>query len=201
MRSQRNGRPITTRVVAIIAPEKDKATLPDAASMTTVIAAATGRPLEAYIDAVSTQPLFESLPSPGSVATTSNNAPLGITEWRLSNGLRVVLKPTTFKGDEIVFRAISPGGTSLAPDRDFIAAETADAVVAQGGLGAALRSLDVSKALAGRTVSVRADIGETEEGLGGGSSRKDLETMSSSSISRSRRRAPTPWHSASSRNS
>jgi zinc protease len=168
--------PDSNRVVAIIAPEKDKATLPDPASMTAVIAAASGRPLEAYVDTVSTQPLLEPLPSPGRIATTSTNEPRGITEWRLSNGVRVVLKPTTFKEDEIVFRAISPGGTSLAPDRDFIAAETADAVVAQGGLGK-LRSLDVSKALAGRTVSVRADIGETEEGLGGGSSRKDLETM------------------------
>ena len=101
---------------------------------------------------------------------------LGITEWRLSNGVRVVLKPTTFKEDEILFRAISPGGTSLAPDRDFIAAQTADEVMAQGGLGK-LRSLDLGRALAGRTVSVRADIGETDEGLGGGSSRKDLETM------------------------
>src|SRR5688572_7650200 len=168
--------PDRNRVVAIIAPEKDKATLPDAASMTAVIAAASGRPLNAYVDTVSTQPLLEPLPSPGRIATTSTNEPRGITEWRLSNGVRVVLKPTTFKEDEIVFRGISPGGTSLAPDRDFIAAETADAVVAQGGLGK-LRSLDVSKALAGRTVSVRADIGETEEGLGGGSSRKDLETM------------------------
>ncbi len=144
--------------------------------MTTVIAAASGRPLEAYIDTVSKQPLLEPLPSPGRIATTSNNAPLGITEWRLSNGVRVVLKPTAFKEDEILFRAVSPGGTSLAPDRDFIAADTADAVIAQGGLGQ-LRSLDLGKALAGKTVSVRAEIGETEEGLGGGSSRRDLETM------------------------
>ena len=168
--------PDRNRVVAIIAPAKDKATLPDAAKMTAVIAAAGGRPLEAYVDTVSTQPLLDPLPSPGSIATTSTNAPLGITEWRLSNGVRVVLKPTTFKEDEILFRAVSPGGTSLAADRDFIAAETADDVVAQGGLGA-LRSLDLSKALAGRSVSVSAEIGETEEGLGGGSSRKDLETM------------------------
>ena len=168
--------PDRNRVVAIIAPEKDKATVPDAARVTAVIAAASGRPLDAYVDTVSTQPLLEPLPSPGSIANTSTNEPLGITEWRLSNGVRVVLKPTTFKEDEIVFRAISPGGTSLAPDRDFIAAETADQVVAQGGLGK-LRSLDLGKALAGRTVSVRADIGETDEGLGGGSSRKDLETM------------------------
>jgi zinc protease len=144
--------------------------------MTAAIAAASGRPLDAYVDTVNTQPLLATLPSPGSVAATSTNERLGITEWRLSNGVRVVLKPTTFKEDEILFRAISPGGTSLAPDRDFIVADTADAVVAQGGLGQ-LRSLDLSKALAGRTVSVRADIGETEEGLGGVSSRKELETM------------------------
>ncbi len=168
--------PDRNRVVAISAPEKDRATLPDAAKMTAVIAATSGKPLTAYVDTVSTQPLLAPLPSAGRVATTSTNEPLGITEWRLSNGVRVVLKPTTFKEDEILFRAISPGGTSLASDRDFIPAETADEVIAQGGLGK-LRSLDLNKVLAGRSVSVRADIGETEEGLGGGSSRKDLETM------------------------
>ena len=168
--------PDRNRVVAIIAPEKDKATLPDAARITAAIAASSGTPLDAYVDAVSTQPLLEPLPSPGTIATTSTNEPLGITEWRLSNGVRVILKPTTFKEDEILFRAISPGGTSLAPDSDFIAASTADEVIAQGGLGK-LRSLDLGRVLAGRTVSVRADIGETEEGLGGGLSRKDLETM------------------------
>ena len=42
--------------------------------------------------------------------------PSGITEWTLSNGVRVVLQPTTFKQDEILFRAFSPGGTSLAAD-------------------------------------------------------------------------------------
>ena len=101
---------------------------------------------------------------------------LGITEWRLSNGVRVVLKPTTFKQDEILFRAVSPGGTSLASDEDFVPAATADQVVAAGGLGT-LGSIDLNKILAGTSVGVRAEIGETEEGLAGGASRKDLETM------------------------
>src|SRR5204862_995821 len=87
-----------------------------------------------------------------------------------------VLKPTTFKDDEILFRAVSPGGTSLAPDQDFIAAATAPEVVEQGGLGA-FRNVDLQKVLAGTTAAVRADIGTTEEGLAGGSSRRDLETM------------------------
>ena len=64
-----------------------------------------------------------------------------------------MLKPTTFKQDEILFRAVSPGGTSLASDADFIPAETADAVVAQGGLGDFSR-IDLDKVLAGTTASV-----------------------------------------------
>ena len=46
----------------------------------------------------------------------------GITEWTLSNGATVVLKPTTLKEDQILFRAVAPGGTSLASDADFIPA-------------------------------------------------------------------------------
>ena len=71
---------------------------------------------------------------------------------------------------------MSPGGTSLASDADFIPAETASMVIAQGGLGG-LSRIDLEKVLAGTTAFVRADIGETEEGLGGGASSKDLEAM------------------------
>jgi len=168
--------PDRNRLVAIIAPEKDRPSLPSEARLAAVIDAADRAPLTAYVDAVSTEPLLARLPSAGSVATTSTNEALGITEWRLSNGVRVVLKPTTFKQDEILFRAVSPGGTSLASDEDFIPAETADTVVAQGGLGG-LRLVDLEKVLAGTTAFVRADIGETDEGLVGAASSKDLETM------------------------
>src|SRR5678815_2640887 len=141
-----------------------------------VVVAAAIDQLTAYVDSVSTQPLLSPLPAPGAIATTATNEAAGITEWRLSNGVRVVLKPTTYKQDEILFRAVSPGGTSLASDQDFIPAETADAVIAQGGLGA-LSRIDLEKVLAGTTAAVRADIGETEEGLSGGATSKDLETM------------------------
>ena len=172
----RDWMPDRNRLVAITAPEKDRASLPSEATLAAVISAAATAPVTAYVDTVSTQPLLARLPSAGAVAATAANAALGITEWRLSNGVRVLLKPTMFQQDEILFRAISPGGTSLAPDQDYIAAATADAVVAQGGLGA-LSMLDLDKALAGTTAVVRANIGDTEEGLVGGASRKDLETM------------------------
>ena len=168
--------PDRNRVVAITAPESDRPTLPNEATLAAVIDKADGAPLTAYVDTVSTQPLLARLPSAGTIATTLTNEALGITEWRLSNGVRVVLKPTMFQEDEILFRAVSPGGTSLASDRDFIAAATAAAVIAQGGLGG-LRLVDLEKALAGTTAFVGADIGETEERLAGGATRADLETM------------------------
>jgi zinc protease len=115
------------------------------------------------------------LPTPGTIAQTKAD-PDGITEWVLSNGVHVVLKPTTFKQDSIIFRAVSPGGTSLASDADYIPAATAADVVEQGGLGG-FNAIDLDKVLAGTTAAVRADIGPTEQGLAGGSSSKDLETM------------------------
>ena len=168
--------PDRNRLVTIIAPDSDRPSLPSESSLAAVIAGTDGAALTAYVDTVSTQPLLARLPSAGTVATTSTNELLGVTEWRLSNGVRVVLKPTMLQQDEIVFRAVSPGGTSLASDQDFVPAATATAVIAQGGLGE-LSLVDLDKVLAGTTAFVRADIGETGEGLAGGATRADLETM------------------------
>ena len=168
--------PDRNRLVAITAPEKDKPSLPNEARLAGIIDPARRAPVAAYVDTVTEQPLLATLPPAGTIASTVANAPLGITEWRLSNGVRVVLKPTAFKQDEILFRAVSPGGVSLATDDDFIPAATAVMAVGQGGLGG-LRLVDLDKRLAGTTAVVRASITETEEGLGGGSTRKDLETM------------------------
>jgi zinc protease len=87
-----------------------------------------------------------------------------------------VLRPTTFKQDEILFRAISQGGTSMASDADFIPAETAAAVIGRGGLGR-LTETALERSMAGKNAVVEPQIGDTDEGLRGGSSRRDLETM------------------------
>ena len=168
--------PDRNRLVAISAPESDKPTLPNDVRLASAISAGGAERLTAYVDTTTNKPLLPRLPAAGTIASTSATDAVGITEWTLSNGLRVVLKPTTFRQDEIFFRAISPGGLSLASDADYISAETADIVMRQGGLGSFSR-IDLDKLLAGTTASVRVDIADTEEGLAGGAARKDLETM------------------------
>jgi zinc protease len=170
--------PDRNRVVAVSAPKKAGVAVPDETALAAVIknTGAGGGALTAYVDTVSAKPLLDAPPKPGKVTKTVVKDGSGITEWTLSNGVRVVLAPTTFKQDEILIRAFSPGGTSLADDKDFIAAETASQVVGQGGLGT-LSTVDLSKKLAGKAAFVRADIGEMSEGISGRALRRDLETM------------------------
>jgi zinc protease len=168
--------PDRNRVVAVSAPQKTGVPIPDEAKLSAVISGGSGTGLTAYVDEVSSRPLLERQPTPGRIVKTEEKTAYGITEWTLSNGAKVVVKPTTFSRDQILFRAFSPGGTSLAPDRDFIAADTASQVIAQGGLGGWTR-IDLGKKLAGRSASVRPDIDEMREGLIGGSDQDDLETM------------------------
>ena len=167
--------PDRNRVVSVNAPKKTGVTVPDAGALAAVIKSAGGANLTAYVDSVSSRPLLETPPKAGAIAKTVTKDG-GITEWTLSNGVRVVLNPTTYKQDEILFRAFSPGGTSLAADADFVAAETAEQVVPQGGLGT-LNAIDLGKKLAGKAAFVRPDIDEMSEGLNGRALRRDLDTM------------------------
>lgn len=164
------------RMVVITAPDKAGVVIPDQAKVDAVIKAAAARPLTPYVDAVANAALMTSLPAPGAVVKTAVREVPGITEWELANGVKVVLKPTTFKEDEILLRGTSPGGTSLASDADYIPASTATSVVSAGGVGP-FNAVDLRKFLTGKVASASASIGELEESISGASSRRDLETM------------------------
>ena len=164
------------RLVVVNAPEKSGLVIPDETKLAAVIKAVAAKDLKPYVDTVGSAVLLESIPAPGTIARTATKEAAGITEWELSNGVKVVLKPTTFKADEILFRATSPGGTSLASDKDYIPASTATQVIAAGGVGK-FNAIDLRKYLTGKVASAGPFIGELEEGLSGSSSRKDLETM------------------------
>src|SRR6185436_10116150 len=121
--------PDQNRLVVVSAPEKAGLNVPDERKLAAVVRAASSRELTAFVDTVSATALLDAVPQPGRIARTTAIDAAGITEWQLSNGVKVVLKPTTFKEDEVIFRATSPGGTSLASDKDFIPANSATQVV------------------------------------------------------------------------
>ena len=97
------------------------------------------------------QPANQCLPAlpPGTLLEEKEIAQVGVTEWRLSNGVRVILKPTDFKNDQVLLTAFSPGGSSLVPDSEYIPAATATSIVEEGGLGS-FDAITLQKMLAGK---------------------------------------------------
>ena len=164
------------RVIMVNAPEKEGVPVPGEKELLAVLEEVKREEIAPYVDATTDAPLLHDMPEPGEVVSSRTIAEAGITEWTLSNGARVILKPTDFKEDEILLRATSAGGVSLAADENLVPANTADQVVAAGGLGE-FSAVNLQKKLAGKAVFIRPTIAELEEGLSGNASPKDAETL------------------------
>ncbi len=164
------------RVIMVNAPDKPNLKTPTAEELAVVLEAVKKEELAPYQDTVSNAPLLAQPPAPGEIVATKTIEAAGITEWTLSNGVRVVLKPTRFKEDQILVRAMSPGGVSLAEDENLVPANTADDVVSAGGLDG-FSAVELQKKLAGKSITLTPTIGELEEGFSGSASPKDVETL------------------------
>ncbi len=164
------------RVVLVSAPEKAGLAIPTQDELSAVFESVNQKEIQPYVDEVSDQPLVADQPTPGNISEEKIIAELGVTEWTLSNGVRVILKPTDFKNDQILFTAFSPGGHSLISDSNYVAAVTASALIQEGGLDG-FDQIALQKKLAGKIVNVAPWINELQEGLSGNASPQDIETM------------------------
>lgn len=165
----------TNRDVLLLAPEKDKATLPSEVTVNGWIKAVEDEDLKPYNDEVSKQPLLANAPVAGKITAETKDAALGTTTLTLSNGVKVVLKPTDFKDNEILFSASAPGGTSLYSDADYQSAANASGMIESFGVGN-YNPTQLEKYLSGKQLSVSPFISERTQGVGGNSTPKDLET-------------------------
>lgn len=162
-------------VVSIFCPEKESMKYPTKEEILSVINKVKAENITAYEDKVSDEPLIAEKPQGGKIVKTEEG-PFGSTVLTLSNGVRVILKDTDFKADEIKMRAFSPGGSSLFPNDEIININVLNAVAGIGGLGN-FSNVDLEKVLAGKKASVSASVSGNTEGLSGSCSPKDFETM------------------------
>ncbi|MCZ6918758.1 MAG: insulinase family protein [Gemmatimonadetes bacterium] len=164
------------RVVTVNAPDKEGVPVPSAVALLVVFEDVAQLEIAPYEDGVTDAPLVAEAPLPSLVVSEERVDKVGVIVWELANGVRVLLKPTDFQADQVLFRATSPGGHSLVEDDEYVAAATATSVVGRGGVGQ-FSLVDLQKALAGKAVSVQPTISATAEGMSGGASPQDLETM------------------------
>lgn len=120
--------------------------------------------------------LMPAKPTAGTIVKQTANDKLGTTDLVLSNGVRVVLRPTDFNNDEVLMGGVRYGGWSLFDDRDIFAAHYASSIVNQMGV-LDYSPNDLVKILAGKSVSSSARVSALNEAVRGESGSDDIESM------------------------
>ena len=161
------------RVIAIQAPQKSK--VPTVDQVKALVAAAITAPIEPWKDDAGDRPLMATKPTPGKVTKTSRDDTNDVTTWTLANGIKVLVKPTTFQNDEVVFTAFQRGGSSLIAEKDYVHARFAAEIVSESGVGD-FDATALRKVLAGKQARASVGIGELSESVSGNARPADLET-------------------------
>ncbi|NLA61659.1 MAG: insulinase family protein, partial [Bacteroidales bacterium] len=163
-------------VISISGPEKEGLVYPTAEEVLALVERTKAEEIEAYAEEVSDEPLIVTPPAQGEIAKTEVNEALDATVWTLSNGMKVVLKETDFKDDEIIMTASSTGGYSQYAIQEPLNAKVMSDIMSLGGVGN-FSTVNLRKVMAGKTASARPTVSLTSQGFSGSSSIKDFETM------------------------
>ena len=164
------------KLVIYTGPAKAETTLPSGEQLLATVAAAEKRDVRAHAEKAVAGALMDKPPAPGRIVATTFDAHLGLTRLTLSNGVKAILKPTTFRNDQVLMSAARFGGQSLFDDKDMFSARYADTIVAAMGLKD-FSPLDLRKVLAGKAAAVNAGLGNNTDVVAGVAGAADVETM------------------------
>jgi len=164
------------RDILITAPESEKANLPNQSTVESWLAQVEAEPMLPYKDEMSKLPLLSHEPVAGKTVKQESDEVLHTTTLTLSNGVKVVLKPTDFQNNQVLLSGFAPGGTSLYSDTDFQSAKYAAGITSISGLGN-YNASDLRKYLSGKQAGAGVGIGEDYQTVSGGAATSDLETM------------------------
>ena len=162
------------RIIKISAPESDKSSLPSKVELLTLIEHVTQQQVTAYQDSQVIQQLMSEKPEAGSIISKVYDDKLDSHVWILSNGVKVVLKQTDFKQDEIQFAARAKGGYSLLEPQMMFKTIMAANIVEMSGI-ANYPLADIAKFSKGKQFWVRTTINNDNQSISGGTSVKDIE--------------------------
>ena len=137
---------------------------------------ATSRAAEQHSAPTDSVTFFPKLPTPGQIATEEMLLQLDAVQWTLSNGMRVILKPTEFSHDHIEFRMLGSGGASLASDADYPSAYYADGVIRSAGVGP-VNGVRLARMLDASSIDLAQSVSDDAIELNGSVDPRDLEML------------------------
>ena len=166
----------TNLVVVNFNNEKEGAVYPTEEGLMNAIRAARKAPVTAYVDNVKDEPLMTVLPKPGKIKKETKNDVFGYTELTLSNGVKVVLKQTDLKKDQVLLSAEGYGGSGLYGEKDFPNIKMFGDVIEASGLGN-FSHTELEKAMAGKIAGASLSMSAYRQHVNGNAAPKDVETM------------------------
>jgi len=164
------------QVIIITGPDKENIILPTEKEIRDIVKKVNDSEISPYVDKISNLPLISKLPPAGKIQKSKKNKTLDYIEWTLSNGTKVILKPTNFKDNEILLTAFSNGGYSLYTQKDDISSAIAASVFKESGLGP-FDKIELDKKLSDKTITIEPYINELEEGFEASCASSDIETL------------------------
>ena len=163
-------------VILYNGPEKAGLVNPTEQELTGVLAAVKNAEIAANVEDSVNEP-FISGDLKGSAVKKEAETIYGATEWTLKNGVKVVVLPTQYKQDQVMFTIKKDGGNSLIATEDMPSFEQNIWTLFLNNSGISKFSgTQVPKMLAGKNLSVTPFIGATQHGVQGSSTPKDFET-------------------------
>ena len=171
-------RPNENLVIVVRSPKREALDIVTEEQIKAIIAEVETADIEPYEDDSTIEPLIApSLKLKGSkVVATEENESLGFTEWRLKNGIKVVVRPSTLRADEVQISAISKGGKSMLSVDDAKQADYLAMVMQESGIDK-FSATELNKNLSGKSAYATVGVGEYEHAVNGGGSPKDIETI------------------------
>ena len=166
------------QVVVAQAPKKEGLVNPTEAQFLEVLAKVKKSEIAPYADNTVKEPLIpaDAKLKGSAVKKESKNEALGTTTWVLKNGLKVVVKPTTYKADEVKISMLAHFGQSSLNDELYWTSALLPSMVGRMGVSK-FTATDLRKQLSGKNASVMVDADDYEATVYGQGSPKDLETI------------------------
>lgn len=162
-------------VLVITAPEKVKATLPKAEILENFFSWVRTVEIEAYQTEKIDRPLLSEEITPGRVIKTKKGE-YGSTVWKLKNGIRIVVLPTTDSPYQIIMSGQASGGISMVPTGEYYTASMVAQVVNASGVGD-FTAEQLRKVIGSKVVSVQPAITRFSTDINGSAAKGDVETM------------------------
>lgn len=164
-------------VILYTAPQKEGLTHPTEADLLAVVENVRKADIAAPEAEEALGELLNAKKVKGGKYVASKEGIHGSKEYMLSNGVKVVLLPTEFEKDRISVELTMEGGQSLIPESEIASFEQNIWSLFVGNSGVSkFSATQLSKMLAGKTVSASPFIGALSHGVSAGSNRKDFET-------------------------